>query len=260
MNKESHFFDYDDNYKKGLKWYQDTFFGEYKNQAVVGDITPLYMYLPQSVERIYNDLGKDIKLVFMLRDPVERAFSHYKFNIKRSYEVESFENAVKLEPERIVKDFFHRMHHSYIDRGLYALQIKRFLNYFPKENMHFITFEEDFMKNKQQTIENLLSFLSLAPFDLQIGKHANATSMPKSKWLNELHYKKQGLRNIAKSLIPSYELRRKISRFIRKKNEKPAVFEKVGEEFRKMMIERYFKNDINELQKLLGRDLTLWLK
>lgn len=260
VNKEAHFFDYEENYQKGLQWYHDTFFKEYKNQKVVGDITPLYMYLPQSVERIYKDLGKDIKLVFMLRDPVERAFSHYKFNIKRSYESLSFEEAIKLEPERIPKNFFHRMHHSYIDRGLYALQLNRFLKLFPIKNMHFITFEEDFMDHKKETVDKLLDFLSIPPFNLQIEKHANATSMPKSKWLNELHYKQKGIRQLAKNLIPSYELRRKISRFIRRKNEKPAVFEKVKPEFRAYLIENHFKSDILELQGLINRDLSLWLK
>jgi len=152
------------------------------------------------------------------------------------------------------------MHHSYIDRGMYALQLKRFLKLFPRENMHFITFEEDFMGRKQQTIDNLLEFLDLAPADLQIEKHANATSLPKSKFLNELHYKPTLFRSLAKKIIPSYEMRRRISRYIRRKNEKPAVFEKVGEGLRRQLIDRHFKNDINELQTIIDRDLSAWLK
>ena len=260
VNKEAHFFDYDDNYKKGLQWYSETFFKEYKNQKVVGDITPLYMYLPAAVERIYNDLGNNIKFVFMLRDPVERAYSQYKFNVKRSFEKESFPVAIALETERLQKDFFSTVHYSYIDRGMYHRQIQNFLKYFPVENMHFITFEEDFMQQKQATIANLLEFLNLAPAQLQIDKHANPTAMPKSKWLNELIYSQTGIRNIARKLLPSYELRRKLSRYIRKKNEKAAVFEKLQPGFRKELIDRYFKTDILELQKLLNRDFSLWLK
>jgi hypothetical protein len=260
VNKEAHFFDYDENYSKGLQWYQSTFFGGYNNQAVIGDITPLYMYLSQAVERIHKDLGKDLRIVFMLRDPVERAFSHYKFNIKRSYEDKTFKEAVMLEPDRIKTDFFHRMHHSYIDRGMYALQIKRFLKFYPKENMHFITFEEDFMNNRQRTIERLLEFLNLSAVELQVEKHANATSLPKSKWVNELHYKPTLFRSLAKKVIPSYELRRKISRYIRRNNEKPAVFEKVDSAFRQELIDMYFRNDITDLQSIINRDLSQWLK
>jgi hypothetical protein len=260
VNKEAHFFDYDENYKKGIQWYLKTFFSAYNNEKVMGDITPLYMYLPEAVERIYKDLGKDIKIVFMLRDPVERAYSHYKFNMKRGYEKGGFEQAIEKESQRINHDFFQKIHYSYIDRGLYTKQIKYFLNFFSKENMHFITFEEDFIKHKENTITGLLEFLNLAPFDLKIEKHANPTAMPKSKMINDLMFQQGGIRSFAKKLIPSYGLRRKIFRYLKSKNEKPVVFEKVDPALRRRLIEQFFQKDILELQTLINRDLSLWLK
>lgn len=260
VTKESHFFDYDTNYEKGLEWYSSTFFKNYKNEQTVGDITPLYMFLPQAAERIHKDLGSKMKFIFMLRDPVERAYSQYKFNLKRSYEKENFVNAIRLEPERIKHDFFHHVHYSYTGRGLYAKQIKHFLKYFPKEQMLFVLFEKDFMEQKQQTVSAILDFLNLAPASLSIDSHANPTAMPKSMLLNEIIYNQDGIRRIARKMVGSVELRRKLFKFIRSKNEKQVTFEKIAPEVRKKMIEQYFKPDIHELEKLLDRDLSIWLK
>lgn len=260
VNKEAHFFDYDDNYKNGLNWYSKTFFSSYANQSAIGDITPLYMYLPIAVERIYQDLGPELQLIFMLRDPVERAYSQYKFNVKRGYEKETFEEAIRLEPTRLNKDFFSRVHYSYIDRGLYASQIKRFLKHWPIEKMMFITFEEDFLQDKEKTISRIVSFLNLSSASLAIGKHANATAMPRFKWFNDLIYKQGSFRSLGKKLIPSYELRRKLFRYIRSKNEKAFVFEKLDPAFRAELIQLYFRNEIQELQTLLNRDFSGWLK
>jgi hypothetical protein len=260
VTKEAHFFDYDTNYENGLSWYSDTFFKKHKSEQAVGDITPLYMFLPQAVERIHRDLGSKLKFIFMLRDPVERAYSHYKFNLKRSYEKDTFENAIRLEPERINGDFFHHSHFSYTGRGLYAKQIKYFMKYYPKEQMHFVLFEKDFMEQKQQTVDGILKFLNLAPAALSIDSHANPTAMPRSMLLNEIIYNQDGIRKIARKMVGSVELRRKLFKFIRSKNEKQVTFEKIAPGLRTKMIEQYFKPDIHELEKLLDRDLSRWLK
>ncbi len=260
VNKEAHFFDYEDHYSRGLEWYSRTFFGDYSGQPVIGDITPLYMYLPQAVERIYKDLGPGLRFIFMLRDPVERAYSQYKFNVKRGYERETFENALHLEPERLQKDFFSRVHYSYIDRGLYRKQIRLFTERWPREQMLFITFEDDFLKNKERTLSSVLDFLGLAPAGLVLEKHANATAMPRFRWLNDVIYQPGGIRSVAKRLVPSYELRRKIFRYIRSKNDRPFVFEKTDPVLRQNLVRDHFKQDILGLQEFLGRDLSSWLK
>jgi len=150
--KETKFFQDNSKYRKGLDYYEKEFFGKWNGERAVGEIDSVYMYFEYVPERIYKHLGKDIKLIFMLRNPVDRAYSHYWMSYRRGYETETFERAIELEQKRIKIDEFHKIHFSYIDRGFYAKQIKRYLKLFPKENMLFIIFEEDFLKNRKKQL------------------------------------------------------------------------------------------------------------
>ena len=91
--KEIHFFNRDENYNKGIEWYSEHFAGseDYKR---VGEVTPDYNYVPTVPGRIYKTLGKDIKLIFMLRNPVDRAYSNYWMSFRRGHERFSFEKAI----------------------------------------------------------------------------------------------------------------------------------------------------------------------
>lgn len=73
--KELHFFDNEEKYLKGISWYEKEFFSEVKGEKVIRDITPIYMYLDYIPQRIYNALGENIKFIFMLRNPIDRAYS-----------------------------------------------------------------------------------------------------------------------------------------------------------------------------------------
>lgn len=160
--KELHFFDNEENYSKGISWYEKEFFSEVKGEKVIGDITPIYMYLDYIPQRIYNALGENIKFIFMLRNPIDRAYSHYWMSYRRGYEKESFEKAIELEKDRIRIGNFEKINFSYVERGFYSNQIKRYIKYFPKKNMKFIIFE-DFIKNIPQIMKEIFSFLEIEP-------------------------------------------------------------------------------------------------
>jgi len=138
--KEIHYFD--KNYKENIDWYL-SYFDEQENFKAVGEITPNYMYDEKTPERIFNDLGKDIKLIFILRNPADRAFSNYKMNIVRNNETKTFKDAVENDLKKIKNKEEYPVVFHYIKRGLYDEQIKRFLNYFSKDNMLFLLFEDD---------------------------------------------------------------------------------------------------------------------
>ncbi len=91
-------------------------------------------FFDESLKRLqkYIDFSS-AKFIFILRDPVERAFSHYLVTYRRGLEPLSFEEAIEKEDERLSKGgFFERMHYSYVSRGFYLRQIKRFLPYIRK--------------------------------------------------------------------------------------------------------------------------------
>jgi hypothetical protein len=134
---------FDRRYEKGPRWYRAQFpvsslagrLGRDGRPPVSFESSGYYCYHPLAAGRIARDLPQ-IKLVVLVRDPVERAYSAYKHELARGFETETFERALALEPERLAgevermltdptyESFSHR-HHSYVARGQYAEQIVR---------------------------------------------------------------------------------------------------------------------------------------
>lgn len=167
--KELHFFDL--NYNKGLHFYL-AHFPMYLSdrECMTGEATPYYLFHPHAPQRIYN-FNKNMKFLISLRNPVDRALSHYYHECRMGRETLSFEDAIDCEDERLEGELqrmvddesynsFAHQHHSYKSRGLYADQLKVWFSLFPKENFHIIK-SEDFYKNPNGVIKNASIFLGL---------------------------------------------------------------------------------------------------
>ena len=187
FHKGINFFDL--NYPRGMTWYR----GHFPVSPIAETVTArhggpvsfeasgYYMYHPFALERIAHHLPQ-VKLVVMLRDPVERAYSAYRHELSRGYEWESFEKALALENERLIGEFdrmradlsyesFPHRHHSYRHRGHYADQLERAFGLFPREQLHVIDSEMFFGKPALE-YQRLLAFLGLRPFGLTaFGRH-----------------------------------------------------------------------------------------
>lgn len=158
--QETHFFDQDQNYRKGVEWYESCF-RDHRNERVIGQTSPLYLYLEKVPDRIYR-LLPEVKLMFVLRNPVDRAYSHYWHERKKGREKLTFEEAIEIEGDRINKDFWHNRHFSYLSRGKYAEQIERYLDYFSLSQMLFIMYDE-FKKDSLKTVKKCFNFLEVSP-------------------------------------------------------------------------------------------------
>jgi hypothetical protein len=256
--KEAHFFDRPDYYEKGLGWYENEIFSKCKGQSAIGEITPSYLYFDYVPERIFATLGGGLKFIFMLRNPVDRAYSHYLMMVRRGHEKESFESAILMEGDRVRQGFFPGLRFSYIGSGMYATQIKRYLNFFPKENMFFILFEEDFIKKRTETIRKLLCFLGVRDkgFDLDIQR--NAASSPRLQFLNTLLFSQNPIKKIAKLAVPSMNLRRSMRYLLDRVNQRDRKFERLDGNMKHRLFKKYFGNEVRELEGIIGRDLSLW--
>ena len=166
--KEVHFFDADRRYldASGTPKYDfyHSFFESCKDRPAIGEATPIYMYLPQIAERMkaYN---RALKLIFILRDPTQRAYSQYCMEKERGKETLSFREAIDVEPERLRSkdlslDDSHLRYHSYVDRGFYARQIRHLLAYFPIEQMLFLR-NEDLAADHANTLAKVSRFLQI---------------------------------------------------------------------------------------------------
>ncbi len=167
-SKEIHFFD--NNYGKGIKWYRKQFPGKFIRLKITGEASPYYLFHPLVPQRVFS-YCPNAKFIVMLRNPVDRAFSHFMMQKKRGIEPLTFEEAVHAESFRIndeenkIKNNpeYRSINHqqlSYLARGMYYSQIKRWLNYFPKEQFLFIK-SESFFNNTQKELNRIYNFLRI---------------------------------------------------------------------------------------------------
>jgi hypothetical protein len=201
---------FDTNYHRGARWYRGHFplaeiarrTSEGQGEPAAFEASGYYIYHPFAIERMARELP-EVKLVVMLRDPVERAFSAYKHECARGYEWETFENALELEDERLVgeidrmrryptyESFPHR-HHSYRHRGQYADQLDRVYRHFSRSQVHIIQSEEFFAEPAAE-YRRLLVFLGLRPFESASFGRYNAEDgppmLPRTRKTLEQHYR-----------------------------------------------------------------------
>jgi len=202
-NKELHFFDNESNFTESTTNYSkyDNCFNFEDNKTIYGEVTPIYMYWKPSCKRIW-EYNPNIKLIFILRNPITRAFSNWNMEYDRGGDKESFSYAIKNETLRIKEalPLQHRVY-SYIDRGHYSKQIKRFREYFNEKQLMFIKYEE-FKNNQESVLNEIFRFLEVDPtnysFEYQtIHKRKKHTEMSKE----EINY----LLNTFKNEIPKVE-------------------------------------------------------
>jgi hypothetical protein len=198
LKKEVHFFD-SENFAKGTNWYRGhfklglrgTFARRFaQGRAITGEASPYYLFYPHAPKRVAELLPK-AKLVVMLRNPIDRALSHYYHQVRKGREPLSFEAAIEAEGERLKGEHERILQndayysypywaYSYLARGIYADQLKLWFELFPREQLLFIK-SEDFFTNPAACFKRTLHFLGLPEIDLQQYKKQNAgsySSMP----------------------------------------------------------------------------------
>jgi hypothetical protein len=177
IEKELHFFNYD--YWRGADWYRSFFptaaaqrLARLSGSDLVGaEATPYYLYHP-AVPRRVAETVPDAKLVVLLRNPVDRAYSHYHKMRRMGFEWLSFEKALAVEERRlagseellIADPLYRNQHHrrhSYFARGVYVDQLARWLAYFPR-NQLLVLMAEDFFSRPADIYAQTLDFLGLA--------------------------------------------------------------------------------------------------
>jgi hypothetical protein len=157
-----------DTYSKGEAWYRSHFPLRKKltNQSVTFEASTTYLFNPLVPERIHHMIPQ-VKLIALLRDPTERAISHYFHEQRKGKETLSLQDALDAEESRLAsingnyksEEF---LRHAYKTRGLYCEQIKRFLDYFPKEQLLILN-NDDFAKNPDLTLQEIFEFVGVDP-------------------------------------------------------------------------------------------------
>ncbi|MGH8834881.1 MAG: sulfotransferase [Actinomycetes bacterium] len=190
FHKGVHFFD-TLAYRHGMRWYAGhcpiRAIAERRiagGAAITGEASPYYLFHPWAGQRIAADLPRT-RLVVLVRDPVERAFSAHKQETARGFETEPFEAAIELEPARLAgetermradpgyESFSHR-HHAYLRRGQYAEQIARLHELVGRQRVLVLESAELFDPADVEPWDRLLEFLGLPAWRPDRLPHANA--------------------------------------------------------------------------------------
>lgn len=171
--KEIHFFD--DNYPRGLGWYQAQFpttVQKYyaKHGLLTGEASPYYLFHPQAPKRISQHLPQ-VKLIVLLRNPIDRAYSQHWLEVLGNYEPLSFEKAIKSEQERTAGerekmladehyDSYNYRRFTYLARGIYVDQLQYWMTFYPKEQF-LILRSEDLYSKPAEVVKETLEFLGV---------------------------------------------------------------------------------------------------
>src|SRR6266704_4900985 len=161
--QEIHFFDDDTTFATTVDYERlHKHYPALARSSIAGDCTPSYIYFKPAAERIWNYNPK-IKLLVLLRNPVERAFAHWNMQRFKGREPLDFFDAVREEQTRIAgAPAAEARRFAYVDRGFYGRQLARLFKFFPREQVKLLKFEE-FKANQSKTLASIFSFLGRKP-------------------------------------------------------------------------------------------------
>ena len=195
FEKEIYFFN--GKFHKGINWYRTHFpllpYKYYvtkicRQKFLTGEATPGYIFHPHVPKRVFEVLPH-VKIIVLLRNPVDRAYSHYYHEVRKKRETLSFEDAIKAEEKRLHGEFeklikneryksFNYIHYSYLARGIYVDQLQRWNNFFKKEQI-LILKSEDFFRDPQTSFDQALQFLGLPGWQVNDFRKAHVGYYPK---------------------------------------------------------------------------------
>lgn len=232
--KEVHFFDR--HYDRGIDWYRAIFQG--RTESSVGEATPAYLYHERVCRLIHHHMP-EIKLVAILRNPMERAYSHYLYLVAQAmpgqlnYTI-SFEEKLRLTPRLI-------------DTGMYMKKLQGYLELFPLENILILLYD-DLKDDPVDFLENVYTFLNVERTFVSplVKQKVNAVSamLGRPKVLHDLYRvsKRFGLHKVCNYLAEV----------------KQEKLPEMHLETKQMLLDNFYLSEILELEKFLNRDLSAW--
>ena len=254
FRKEILFFD--SSYYKGISWYENIFKG-YNSEKVIGDISPNYMHNPYVPKRIFNTIPS-AKIIFILRNPVERAYSHYWDLIGWTKTKESFMDM--LNNPKMLKRGHSYIEFDILEMGFYYKHITRFLKYFPMNQIGIFLFD-DLLLNKSRFINDIYKSLGVS-----------SKTFEKSTTIKKYHTRRTNRSKLIGDILVNERLRKMVNIF-------PAITYKSARKMYNWMLTmntkkinsrpisrpeidyllKMYRDDITSLQKLTSRSLEQWL-
>ena len=236
---------------KTLEQYQNLF-QEAINEIAIGEASPSYIF-DENCHILIKKILPRVKIIAILRQPVDRAYSNFLHAKRADKEKDTdFEKAFTEENEMLRKGI---KTHYYLEKGFYYKQLKRYYDVFPTEQIKIILFE-DMIKSPEKITREIFEFLNIdSSFTPNTSKKANVSGVPKGT----LGWIVMKLRK--NNLMPDIEFSKILPKFIVNLilNTIYSKPKKISNTVKKKLTEQYYIKDIRKLEKLINRDLSIWM-
>jgi hypothetical protein len=236
---------------RDLDAYRSLFDGATREKAV-GEASTLYLFSPKAPIRIKEYLP-EAKFIAILRNPVDRAYSHFMLNRMAGTEpIADFEEAIDAEEDRIRQGWFYFW--SYRGVGYYGQQIERYFSHFDHRQFKFFLLE-DLIANPAELFTGILRFLCVdEAFRIRPHEKYNPSGVPRNRIIHDFLRKPNFIKNQLKQILPEKTQYNLLTKFMNRNLAKPPL----RAEVRRRILAIYWE-DILKTQDLIHRDLSSWL-
>ena len=235
-----------------LEDYKKLFAGN-EDKKYRGESSVMYLSFPEiTIANIKKYLSDDVKIIIMLRNPVERAYSGYQ-HVKRYNVMETltFEDALKQTKERYENTHNMTPASRYLELGMYYKQVKAFSE--SLKNIHIIIYD-DYKASFKEEMKKVFSFLEIDFLEINSEKkHMVGGWQWKSEWIKKMMTQPNILKNLLKYIFPFKSLRKGIKHFFQKGSVQQV--EKINHET-EQYLKTYYKNDVKKLERILNKKMN----
>lgn len=224
-----------------------------RSEPVVGEASAMYLYVQGTAERMASYVP-DAHLVVVLRDPVARAYSAFQHLRRDGREpLADFGEALRAEPERTRDGWIPLWH--YRAMGLYTRQLERYFEYYPRDRVQVFLYE-DLCADPAGLVASVFKAVGVDPrVEVETRVERNVSGIARSAAAQRLLMRPNAVKDALKPLIPASLRERGMAR-LKRLNVRPAptIPQEVEAELR-----GFYAQDVRELARLIGRDLSGWL-
>ncbi len=230
----------------------------------VGEVSGSYLYPPSTASAIHDFLGPDARIVIILRNPIDMAYSLWGHMVRDGRERLAFFDALAAEESRLADPDFHRtarawaawpFNYAYVDRARYARQVAAYFRTFERSQIEVLIFEE-FFANVGPAFADLCRFLDVSPDYRPVFRIFNESRVPRSERLRRL-LTDPSLGKEAFKTVTTARFRSRLMTLLTTLNSKSEKLPNLSSSERRRLWE-LFAPDVAELEELLGRRIDCW--
>jgi Sulfotransferase domain len=261
-SKEPMFFSREENYARGLDWYEGFYFDGAENYPVRAEATPHYLYWSEKVaprmKGVYGE--RPVKFIVTFRDPVSRAYSWYWNMVREGREDLDFDEALRVEEYRLKQNRSElyqlgSMVYGYSAGSRYASLLQPYLELFSPENFFFV-FQDDLKSHANETCEEIFEFLGIESSIRINASNSNPAAMPRFRLLHKTLRQRSLFKGFVKPFIPT-RVRRPLKSKMMQVNLKETPYVPLDPQLAHELRLSY-RIEIEKLEKITGRELSSW--